>query len=288
MPAPFESSNKAKLSQERSVLQQIAEAKRLEVATRIQNAPLASWKNQVQVLEEGLSLEAALRQSTQLPKLILEIKPASPSQGLMREQLNEELGDILKDYQRFGVGISVLCDAPFFGGSLALLENVQRQVNIPVLCKEFILDEYQVYEARKAGAAAVLLIVKMLPEQAQLQVLYHCILSLGMTPVVEIQNEAELERALALSAGVLLINHRDLDTLVLDMTTVERLSPKLPSDVLCIAASGISTAETIQKLLPVCDAFLIGSALMKLPLEQWERVLSQWHSAAETTKERRL
>lgn len=268
--------HKPKLNKSKSILMQIAEHKAVEVETRKTNRPLETFIDSLENINPALSFEAAISKKTGHPNLILEIKPASPSQGIMRPQLESELDGILKYYQQYGVGISVLADTSFFGGGLPLLKSVVQQTSCPVLCKEFILDPYQLYEAKESGASAALLIVKMVAPEA-LTLLYHKAKELGLTPVVEIQNEMELQTALTLNPSVLLINHRDLDTLELDMTTVERLAPKIPADILTIAASGISDRAMFERLHPYCDAYLVGSALMKKPLAEWEKTLSQWY-----------
>lgn len=221
-----------------------------------------------QILLEGQAVvtdrrfEATLRAPTPAVKLITEIKPASPTAGVLKADF--ELAPILEVYNTYASAISVLTDEKFFNGSLALLSQVVAQSPHPVLCKDFILDPYQVYEARCAGADAVLLIVKIL-EKKQLAHLHALIEDLGMTPVVEIQNEAELELALTVHPKVLLINNRDLSTFEISLETTQRLAPKIPKDIVVISASGIQTRHDIDTLLPVASCFLIGSALMQAP-----------------------
>ncbi len=193
-------------------------------------------------------------------KLIAEIKPSSPSAGTLKETVN--LDTIVPVYDRFASAISVLADAKYFGGSLDLLSKVAGFSSLPVLCKDFIIDEYQVLEARVSGAQAVLLIVKMLGDN-MLARLHKKILELGMTPVVEVQNEDEVNRALSLSPQVVLINNRDLNTFVIDMSTTIKLAPLIPADVLVVGASGINSRQDLDRLLPVCSRFLVGSSLMQ-------------------------
>lgn len=192
-------------------------------------------------------------------KLICEIKPSSPSAGVLRKSVN--IAEILKVYDQYASGISCLTDKKYFGGSLELLSQVVQQSKCPVLCKDFIIDSYQVYEARLALAEALLLIVKILDDE-QLRILYRLICDLGMTPVVEIQNDRELERALKLSPTVLLINNRNLDTLQIDLDTTRELVPKIPKEITIVSASGIECRNDIDKLLPFAQRFLIGSVLM--------------------------
>lgn len=249
---------------DKSVLQTIVAHKREEVAARKQALGLDKLMQHVTPCEPG-QLENAFRNPTPATKLMLEIKPASPSAGVLAAQ--PDLTNLLEAYNQYGVAISVLTDEKYFGGSLALLSEVAQQSTCPVLCKEFIVDAYQLYEARQAGASAALLIVKAL-EDSHLAELTQTARSLGLTPLIEIQDEAELERSLTVDPTVLLINNRNLDTLEMDMTTTARLSPLIPSDILRISASGIENRADIERLQPFCDGFLIGSALMRQPADQ--------------------
>lgn len=245
-----------------NVLDAIVAHKREEVAARKKDRPLAQWMTQVKAAPQPQPLETAIRQATPKPACILEIKPASPSAGVLQETL--DLASILPIYAQYGVSISVLTDAHYFGGSLALLQSVSNQVALPTLCKDFIIDPYQVYEARQAGAQAVLLIVKALSD-AQLAELNQLVLTLGMTPLIEVQDAEEVKRALKINPSILLINNRNLQSLKMDLSTTERLSPLIPEGVLKIAASGIQDKADLLKLQPHCDGFLIGSTLMRQP-----------------------
>jgi indole-3-glycerol phosphate synthase len=193
-------------------------------------------------------------------KLITELKPASPSAGVLRSEVN--LDEVLASYNRYASAISVLTDKRYFNGSLELLSKVANNSPHPVLCKDFVLEPYQILEARKYGAQAVLLIVKILADE-ELQELHQLIVKLGMTPVVEVQTEEELSRALKLSPQVLLINNRNLNTFEIDLDTTRRLAPLIPPPAIAVSASGIQNRQDIEKLLPYCNRFLIGSALMQ-------------------------
>lgn len=245
-----------------TVLHDIVAHKRIEVAERQEKLPFARLESQIKPAQAGV-FEAALRQNP--PGFILEVKPASPSAGVLAEAF--EMQPLLQVYNTSAQALSVLTDTKYFQGSLSLLEAVVAETPHPVLCKDFILTAYQVLEARKAGASAVLLIVKIL-EDTPLAELFTKIQDLGMTPVVEVQNEAELERALALSPPVLLINNRNLDTFEISFETTRTLSKRIPPGVLKISASGIENRADIDALFPDADAFLIGSALMRTPLAQ--------------------
>jgi indole-3-glycerol phosphate synthase len=248
----------------RRVLDEIAAHKRLEVARCKQSRPLESFIADCRPAESGL-LEAAFRMPQPNTKLMLEIKPSSPSAGLLAAEL--DLPGVLEAYHHAGVAISVLTDERYFGGSLGLLSAVVQQSTLPALRKDFILDPYQVYEARHAGASAVLLIVKMLGDR-ELAELTALVRQLGMTPLIEIQNLKELERALAVEPTILLINNRDLQTLVMDLDTTIRLSGEIPPGVLRISASGVEGRADIDRLQPFCDGFLVGSVLMRQPAGQ--------------------
>ncbi len=193
-------------------------------------------------------------------KLIAEIKPSSPSAGVLRAGI--DVDQILSSYNSYASAISVLTDKQYFGGSIELLSYVSANSPRPTLCKDFILDRSQVYEARRAGAQAVLLIVKILEDQ-QLQELHTAITELGMTPVVEVQTVDEVGRALAVSPKVVLINNRDLTTFEIDLGTTERLIPLMPKGVTPVSASGIQNRCDIERLQAVCTRFLVGSTLMQ-------------------------
>ncbi len=248
----------------RRVLDEIAAHKRLEVAARKQVRPLETFREKCLPAKSGL-LETAFRNAVGGTKLMLEIKPSSPSAGVLTAAL--DLDSVLTAYAQAGVAVSVLTDEKYFGGSLDLLSQVVQQTALPVLRKDFILDAYQIYEAREAGASAILLIVKMLDDIA-LSELTALSRQLGMTPLIEIQDEEELQRALAVSPPILLINNRDLQSLAIDLQTTVRLSSKIPAGILKVSASGIGSRADIERLQPYCDGFLIGSVLMKQPLDQ--------------------
>lgn len=194
--------------------------------------------------------------------LITEIKPKSPSAGDLRTDFDP--AQISLVYARYAAAISVLTDSKYFGGSLDLLQKVATTVDIPVLCKDFFLDPYQVFEARKAGAEAILLIVKILDDE-QLLTLHSCAQNLKMAAVVEIQNEEELQRAMAINAQVILINNRDLGTFETDLGTTARLAGMISDDVVVISASGIEARSDIDYLQQYAHNFLIGSSLMRAP-----------------------
>ena len=146
--------------------------------------------------------------------------------------------------------------------ALICLLSVSKMTELPTLCKDFVIDPYQCYEARHAGASGILLIVKIL-EDDQLKLLHATATSLGLTSVVEVQTEPELKRALLIEPTVILINNRNLDTFETDLKTTHKLAPTVPIGPTVISASGINCKRDIERLLPFCLNFLIGSALMQ-------------------------
>lgn len=196
--------------------------------------------------------------------LIAEVKCASPSKGL----LSADFAPVMTaaTYAHNGASaISVLTDEDFFRGSLDYLAAIRLAVDISLLRKDFIIDEYQVYEGRAAGADAILLIVAALSD-LQLADLYALTLEQGMTPLVEVHNEWEMERALRLGAKLIGINNRDLKTFNVDLGTTARLARMAEDDVLLVAESGIFTAEDVCEMgQHGAQAILVGESLMKAP-----------------------
>jgi indole-3-glycerol phosphate synthase len=162
--------------------------------------------------------------------------------------------------------LSILTDERFFQGALDNLIRVRAVCDLPLLRKDFILSEAQVYETRSAGADAVLLIVGALPSDAQLRDLHALALELGLTPLVEVHNRAEVERALQLDPKLVGINNRDLGTFKVDISTTAALRPFIPDGIVVVAESGISTPEHMAYLATLkVDAALIGEALVTAP-----------------------
>ena len=197
-------------------------------------------------------------------RLIAEVKKASPSKGLIRDDFNPV--EIARAYESAGAAaISVLTDEPFFQGRLDYLTSIRNAVNIPVLRKDFILDEYQVYEARVAGADAVLLIAECL-EQQQLVDLYGLIQQLGMTALIELYDPANLERVVQTGTPLIGVNNRDLHTFALDLNHVVRLKDQMPSEVTVVAESGIFTSSDVRFIAEAgIHAMLVGESLMRQP-----------------------
>ncbi|MEB3207131.1 MAG: indole-3-glycerol phosphate synthase TrpC [Vampirovibrionales bacterium] len=263
-----------------SVLQKIADHKREALAEIKRLVPLSKLQDDISALSYvPKPFLPSDNSKYQTPRLILEIKPFSPSAGHIVATRPDRMFDPapwVAIYQRFAVALSILTDERHFGGSLALLSSVRAMTHLPLLRKDFILEAYQLCEARAAGADAVLLIVKLLPELNQLGELIQQARFLGLTPVIEVQNESELELALMVmqpDTDVLLVNNRNLDTLVLNLQTTLTLGGKIPPSQPWIAASGIEAAEQLGALCAVANTFLIGTAAMKQPLDALESFL---------------
>jgi indole-3-glycerol phosphate synthase/phosphoribosylanthranilate isomerase len=197
---------------------------------------------------------------------IFECKKASPSKGLIRE--NFDLDEITNAYQKEAACFSVLTDEKYFQGKAEYLQYVSQKVTQPTLNKDFFVDEYQIYLARHLGANAVLLMLSVLSDE-QYSRLAALAQQYAMDILTEVSNEEETERALQLGANIIGINNRNLRDLSTDLSTTERLAPKIKQDPLfkgvIISESGIYTNQDVQRLSSLVDAFLVGSALMAKP-----------------------
>ena len=193
---------------------------------------------------------------------IAEIKRRSPSGGAIRP--GASAAELARMYETAGAAaLSVLTDSKYFGGHDDDLRDARQATALPTLRKDFVVDEYQVYEARALGADAVLLIVRALSD-ADLRHLLTLARRLGMDALVEAHSAAEVERALTAGASIVGVNNRDLDTLVTDVSLAPRLRPLVPSECVFVAESGISRPEQIAVLLDArVDAVLIGESLLR-------------------------
>jgi len=199
------------------------------------------------------------------PSLIAELKRASPSKGILAPHL--DLFQVADIYNQNGAAaISVLTDEKFFMGKLETLHDLRftKNSDLPLLRKDFTIDEVQLYEARANGADAILLIAAALMDDNRFADLHACALSLGLTALVEVHDEAETERALKLKDVKLIgINNRNLATFEVSLATTERLRPMISSDIAVVAESGIFTAADVDRLAPIkIDAILVGEALV--------------------------
>lgn len=246
-----------------SFLNQIFALRAEDLAQEKRKRPIEIVRRNAECMPPARNFLSALRPRGQVPAIIAEVKRASPSQGII--QANADAVSQARRYAKGGAAaLSVLTEPRYFHGSLDDLINVSRESVLPVLRKDFIFDPYQIYEARAAGADAVLLIASFL-EESLLRDLLTLTHALGMVGLVEIHTAEDLERALrAGPPNVIGINHRNLHDLSVDISKTALLSPLIPPAVLKVAESGIRTAQDVQ-FLRQCgvDALLIGEALMR-------------------------
>ncbi|MGI8820943.1 MAG: indole-3-glycerol phosphate synthase TrpC [Chthoniobacterales bacterium] len=210
------------------------------------------------------SLRAALQRDDGELALIAEVKKASPSAGVIAESFDPV--KIAENYARAGAeAISVLTDEQFFHGRLEYLQQIRAAVTVPLLRKDFVLDEVQIAEAAAAGADALLLIVAALDDE-QLRRLLEAAALFQMETLVEVHNLAELDRALATDATMIGINNRNLATFEVDLAVTEQLSEEVPAEIVLVSESGLKTAADVARV-KACgiDAVLIGEALMRAP-----------------------
>ena len=243
-----------------TILDQIVADKKREVAAAKARVPESQLRKALPSAPPIRDFFAALASRGTI-RLIAEVKKASPSKGVIREDFRPV--EIARTYQEHGAAcISVLTDEAHFQGSLDYLRQIRAAVDIPVLRKDFIIDPYQVLEARAAGADAVLLIAECLDDR-QLQSLHDEIVSLGMTPLVELYEPANLPRVLAIGARLIGINNRDLRTFAVDLEHTIRMRREIPPDRRVVGESGIRTRADVERLQNAgVDAMLVGETLM--------------------------
>ena len=248
------------------ILDKILQLKAQEVAAAKVLRPLAETRAAAEAAPRPRDFTGALRAkiSEGKPAVIAEIKKASPSRGVIRE--NFDPAAIAASYAAHGAAcLSVLTDAPFFQGASEHLIAARAAAGIPALRKDFMLDAYQVYEARAWGADCILLIVAAL-DAAQLLELEALAQSLGMAVLVEVHDRTELEVALRLSTPLVGINNRDLRTFVTSLDTTLQLLPAVPAERVVVTESGIVAAEHVERLRRHgVGAFLVGEAFMRAP-----------------------
>jgi indole-3-glycerol phosphate synthase len=246
-----------------TILDEIVATKRREVDEARAAVPLESLFEQLPKAPKPRDFLAALSKGPPI-RLIAEVKKASPSAGVIREDF-DPVG-IAKIYERHGAScISVLTDGPYFQGSLEYLRRIRAAVELPVLRKDFIIDRYQVAEARAAGADAVLLIAECLAADS-LHELHDFVLELGMTPLVELYEPQNLRRVLDAGAQLIGINNRDLRTFQVDLGHCMRVRRNIPAGRIVVAESGIKTRKDAEELQSAgLHAMLVGETLMKNP-----------------------
>ena len=244
-----------------TILEQLADHARARVAAAKAQHPPEMLARQAQALPKGtFEFETALRR----PGLsfICECKKASPSKGVIAEDF--PYLEIARDYAAAGAdAISVLTEPKWFLGRDLYLQEIAQAVSLPCLRKDFIVDPYMIDEAKCLGASAVLLIVSILEEPQLRDFLAHSD-ALGLSALVEVHNAAEIETALRAGARIIGINNRNLNDFSVDTNNSQRLRTLLPAEVLCVAESGVQTAEDVAALQSAgFDAVLIGEALMR-------------------------
>ena len=259
-----------KMTKPRHILEKIVWHKEQQVAQMQAWLTLTELKNQLREVPPAKNFLLALQQSPNYPSLIAEVKKASPSKGIIRADFDPV--SIARAYEQAGATcLSVLTDSQFFQGSFNNLRSCRHSVSLPLLCKEFIIDPYQIYLARAAGADAVLLIVAILSDR-DLQDLLNAIHSLGMTALVEVHTAAELDRALSLSDLRLLgINNRNLEDFTVDLETTERLIQQQRKQIeskgiTVVSESGLFERADLERVAQAgARAVLIGESLVKQP-----------------------
>lgn len=258
------------LAKPKHILDEIVQHKRQEVAQMRLDTPLAEVQEQVKDAPKVRDFLKALQDNSHHPSLIAEVKKASPSKGIIREDFHPV--NIAQAYEKAGAAcLSVLTDAKFFQGSFDNLRNVRKSVELPLLCKEFIVDIYQIYLARTAGADAVLLIAAILSD-VQLKDFLRVIHSLKMTALVEVHTASELDRVLRLADVRLIgINNRNLKNFTVDLATTEELIAQSKSQlqsfgITVVSESGIYTPDDLSFVKNAgARAVLVGESLVKQP-----------------------
>ncbi len=245
------------------ILDEIVSKKRERLAEAKAQISLSEIKAKISETEKPRDFKAAIkRNANEKIKLIAEIKKASPSKGVIRKNFNpEEIAAIYEKKQ--ASAISVITEEDFFQGELAFLPMVKKITQKPLLRKDFIFDEYQIYESRLNRADAILLIAAIL-EKNQASEYLHLAKELGLSVLFEVHDHKELETALSVNADIIGINNRNLKTMKIDMNTTFNLKKEIPSGKIIVSESGIKTKDDIKKLNEAgIDAVLIGTSFME-------------------------
>lgn len=249
-----------------NILQKITDVKHQEVAAARAVRSLASWREEAESRTDVRGFAQALRQRVQQGQagVIAEIKKASPSKGVIRPQFHP--ADIAAGYAEHGAAcLSVLTDVSFFQGGAQYLQQARAACALPVLRKDFMVDEYQIYEARAIGADAILLIAACL-DDAQMHDFEACSMALGMDVLVEVHDRPELERALRLRTPLIGVNNRDLRSFEVRLQTTLDLLSQIPADRILVTESGIHTPADVALMRQHgISAFLVGEAFMRAP-----------------------
>ena len=247
-----------------TILKKILARKREEVAERVASVPLSFLIENLVTASKPRGFTEAIKGKISAGEsaVIAEIKKASPSKGVIRSSFDP--AQIAKSYEKGGACcLSVLTDIDFFQGSDAHLQAAREACHLPVIRKDFIVDEYQIYEARVLGADCVLLIVAALDE-IQLKQLHKLTVSLGMDVLIEVHNEDELEIAIQLDNTLIGINNRDLHTFEVSLDNTYRLLDKIPTKAIVVTESGIHTSDDVAAMRErKVHGFLVGEAFMR-------------------------
>ena len=246
------------------ILNQIVATKREEIALALQKTPLAVMREDAESRLLTRDFEGALRRkiAAGLPAVIAEVKKASPSKGVIRADFIP--ADIAQSYAEYGAAcLSVLTDRQYFQGSSDYLKQARASCDLPVLRKDFMIDPYQVYEARAMGADCILLIAACL-DDARMAELEAIARGLNMAVLVEVHDRAELERALKLKTPLVGINNRNLRSFEVSLDTTLGMLADVPADRLLVTESGILTGDDVRKMRDHgVNAFLVGEAFMR-------------------------
>ena len=249
---------------ETDILERIVAVKRDEIAAGRRRADLAAMRARAESQDSARDFVGALRSRIDSgdAAVIAEIKKASPSKGVLRADFRP--AEIAASYERHGAAaLSVLTDSPFFQGAPEYLAAARAATSLPALRKDFIVDAWQVFESRALGADAILLIAAIL-EDAEMNDFEAMAASLGMAVLVEVHDERELERALALRTPLLGINNRNLHTFEVTLETTLALLPRVPPGRVVVTESGILAAVDVRRMRAAgVDAFLVGEAFMR-------------------------
>ncbi len=248
------------------ILQKIVAVKREEISAGLKKKSLAAMREDAETRVLTRDFEGALRQRMAggHAAVIAEVKKASPSKGVLRADFIP--ADIAQSYAEYGAAcLSVLTDVQFFQGCNDFLKQARASCDLPVLRKDFMVDPYQVYEARAIGADCILLIAACLSD-AQMAELEAVARHLGMAVLVEVHDREELHRALRLKTRLLGVNNRNLRTFEVTLDTTLAMLPEVPTDRLLITESGILQAADVQRMRNAgVHAFLVGEAFMRAP-----------------------
>lgn len=245
-----------------TILEKIVDKKKERLSTAKYGTSLSDLRALIRDTETPRDFRGAIKRDADTLRIIAEIKKASPSKGLLRADFDHKKMASIYEHKKVSA-ISVITEEDFFQGEFSFLTDVKKTVTMPVLRKDFIFDEYQIYEARAGGADAILLIAAVV-DLRQAEEYLHLAGELGMSVLFEVHNFAELENALRINAPVIGINNRDLKTLSIDLSTSLLLKKEIPAGHICVSESGIRTREDVRRIEAAgIDAILVGTCLVE-------------------------